>query len=138
MPGERPLFVNAFHAGAFLLGLAAFWFGFLVIGVMLLARDPHLGRGAQIGGAELAAILLTLGGGLLVSGAQMLSLFRLGGLRGMVGGPLMMTTTLRLVMPATLSTAARTLGLNGPVVASALYLVLLAGVFAFFGSFLLR
>jgi len=45
---------------------------------------------------------------------------------------------MRTVMPATLSEAARKLGLNGAVVAGALYAVLVAGIVTFFSMLALH
>ena len=133
MPTDQPLFANRLHAAMFLLGLGAFWSGCLVLFVMEWAGDPHLGRHAQLGLGEAAAILVTTSGALVVSIAQQFLLRRMTG-----GSRTTMTALVRSILPSTLAEAARTVGLSGPVVACALYGVLLAGVLAFFSSFILR
>ena len=45
---------------------------------------------------------------------------------------------MRTIMPATLAEAARKLGLNGTVVAAALYAVLVAGIVTFFSALALH
>ena len=47
-------------------------------------------------------------------------------------------TMIRMLMPGTLIEAARKLGLNGPVVAGALYLVLLVGMVTFLSALALH
>ena len=131
MPDRGPIFANRLQAAAFLAGLAGFWGGFLVLAAMLLSRDPHLGRHAQPGPAEIAAVLLMGGSGIVLTVVQLLLARRIGS-----GG--MGMWSYRMVMPGTLAAAARTLGLNGPVTAGALYAVLVLGLVAFFSAFVLH
>ena len=133
MPTDQPLFANRLHAAMFLLGLGAFWSGCLVLFVMEGAADPHLGRHAQLGPGEATAILVTTSGALVVSIAQQFLLRRMTG-----GSRTTMTALVRSILPSTLAEAARTIGLSGPIVAAVLFAVLLAGVLAFFSSFILR
>jgi hypothetical protein len=133
MAAEHPLFANRFQAALFLLGLAAFWSGCLVLAVMELVADPHIGRNAQPGPGEAAAILVTAVGAIAVSIAHQMLLKRMtGGSRHTMG------SMIRTLLPSTLADAARTLGLNGAMVAGALYTVLLVGVLTFFTAFIRR
>ena len=78
-------------------------------------------------------VLLMFAGGLLAITAQRGLLARMTERTVPTFGTLM-----RTVMPATLSEAARTLGLNGAVVAGALYAVLVAGLVTFFSALALH
>lgn len=129
---QAPLFPNRLYAAAFLLGLAAFWCAFLALAMMMLNHDPHLGRRAELGPAEAAAILLLFAGGIALGAVQLLWMMRLD------RGRATMMSSLRVVLPSTIAGAARTLGLNGPVVAGVLYAVLLAGVVTFLGALVLH
>src|SRR2546423_2186866 len=77
MAAEHRLFANRFHAALFLLGLAAFWSGCLALAVMELVADPHIGRNAQPGPGEAAAIWVTAGGALAVRIAHPILLKRM-------------------------------------------------------------
>ena len=130
--GEQ-LFRTRFQAGLFLAGLTAFWGGFLLVALLVIATGPSAGHPRQVNPFEVVATALTFGGGIaLVISERSLSV-RLASRR--VPG---FWTTMRMIMPATLAEAARMLGLNGRLVAGALYLVLLAGIAAFLTSFLGR
>lgn len=128
MPEPETMFANRPQAAVFLAGLAAFWIGFLVLAVMLFNHDPHLGRHAQAGTGEVAAILLIAGGGIALSVVQLLLVRRIG------SGRLTMGTQLRLLMPSTIGEAARMVGLNGPATAGVLYAILVAGIITFFSA----
>ena len=115
------------QAGIFLAGIAAFWGGNLIVALMERTAHGHLGHGGQMAPAELAVVVLMFAGGLLAITAQRGLLARMTDRTVPTFGTLM-----RTVMPATLSEAARKLGLNGAVVAGALYVVLAAGILTFF------
>ena len=132
MADQRRLFASRLHAAAFLLGLATFWCGFLALALMLLSHDPHLGRRAELRPAEAVAIVLLFAGGIALGGVQLFWMMRLD------HGRATMMSSLRVILPSTIASAARTLGLNGPVVVAVLYTVLLAGVIAFFSGLLSR
>ena len=132
MANQRPLFANRLHAAAFLLGLATFWGGFLAMALMLLNHDPHLGRHAEVGPAEAAVIVLLFAGGIALGAVQLFWVMRLD------RGRATMMSSLRVVLPSTIAGAARTLGLNDTAASAILYVVLLAGVVAFFSAFLSR
>jgi hypothetical protein len=129
---SSPLFRSRIQAGIFLGGIAAFWGGFALIGLMQMLGG-HAGSPGPTGPAEVAVLVLTLIGGLLAMTAQRGLLVRMTERTVPMFG-----TMLRMVMPGTLSDAARKLGLNGPVVAGALYLVLVVGIVTFFGALAVR
>jgi hypothetical protein len=128
-----PLFSSRLQAGIFLGGLTAFWGGFLVLGLMQATLDGHSGHDGPTGPAEIAVFALILVGGLLATVAQRGLLMRMTHTTTLNAG-----TMMRMVMPSTLSDAARKLGLNGPMVAGALYLVLVVGIVTFFSSLAVR
>jgi hypothetical protein len=126
MTRDQARFANRPQAALFLAGLSAFWGGFLILAVMLFNHDPRLGRHAQIGPGEVAAILLMAGGGIALTVVQLMIARRIG------GGRVTMGLQVRVLMPDTIAGAARMVGLNGTVTASVLYAILIAGVLAFF------
>src|SRR2546429_4022774 len=113
-PIPPPLFRSRVQAGVFLAGIAAFWGGNLILAVLERTAGGHLGHDGQMAPAELAVIVLTFAGGLLAITVQRGLLARMTDRTVPTFGTLM-----RTVMPATLSEAARKLGLNGAVVAGA-------------------
>lgn len=123
------LFRTRFQAALFLGGLTAFWCGFLLLNLMLIAMGPTPGHSRQLGAEEIPVIFLMVGGGLaLVVSERRLSMRMTN--RSIPG----MWAQMRMLMPSTLAEAARTLGLNGRLVAAALYTVLLVGIVVFFTS----
>src|SRR5438874_2978209 len=132
-PMPPPLFRSRVQAGIFLAGIAAFWGGNLILALMERTAGGHLGNDGQMAPAELAVVVLMFAGGLLAITAQR------GLLARMTDGTVpTFGTLMRTVMPATLSEAARKLGLNGTVVAAALYAVLVAGIVTFFSALALH
>ncbi len=126
------LFRSRMQAGIFLGGITAFWGGFLLIGLMR-TLGGHAAPAGPMGPAEVAVFVLMVIGGLVAMTAQ----------RGLLARTTEGTvptfgTMMRMVMPGTLSDAARKLGFNGPVVAGALYLVLAVGIATFFGALAVR
>ena len=132
-PMPPPLFRSRVQAGIFLGGITAFWGGNLILALMERTAGGHLENDGQMAPAELAVVLLMFAGGLLAITAQRGLLARMTERTVPTFGTLM-----RTVMPATLSEAARTLGLNGAVVAGALYAVLVAGLVTFFSALALH
>jgi hypothetical protein len=125
------LFRTRFQAGLFLGGIAAFWGGFLLLNLMLIGTAP--GRPETVGPAQVAPIVLMLGGGIALVVSQRSLSMRLTG-RSIPG----MWTQMRMLMPSTLTEAARMLGLNGRLVVAGLYSVLVVGAAVFLTSFLSR
>jgi len=128
-----PLFRSRVQAGVFLAGITAFWGGNLIVALMERTAGGDLGHDGQLAPAELAVVVLMFAGGLLAITAQRGLLARMTDRTVPTFGTLM-----RTVMPATLSEAARKLGLNGAVVAGALYAVLVAGIVTFFSTLALH
>jgi hypothetical protein len=123
------LFRTRFQAALFLGGLTAFWGSFLLLNLMLTAMGPSASHSRQLGAEEIPVIFLMVGGGLaLVVSERSLSMRMTN--RSIPG----MWAQMRMLMPSTLAEAARTLGLNGRLVAAALYSVLLVGIAVFFTS----
>lgn len=123
------LFRTRFQAALFLGGLTAFWCSFLLLNLMLTAIGPNAGHSRQLGAEEIPVIFLMVGSGLaLVVSERNLSMSMTN--RSIPG----MRAQMRMLMPSTLAEAARTLGLNGRLVAAALYSVLLVGIAVFFTS----
>jgi hypothetical protein len=132
-PIPPPLFRSQVQAGVFLAGIAAFWGGNLILAVLERTAHGHLGNDGQTAPAELALVVLMFAGGLVAITAQRGLLARMTDRTVPTFGTLM-----RTIMPATLTEAARKLGLNGTVVAAALYAVLVAGIVTFFGALALH
>ncbi|HVS04632.1 MAG TPA: hypothetical protein VHK65_00505 [Candidatus Dormibacteraeota bacterium] len=128
-----PLFSSRLEAGIFLAGLTAFWGGFLILGLMQATMDGHSAHHGPTGPGEVAVFVLILVGGLLATIAQRGLLVRMTQTTIPTAG-----TMMRMIMPGTLSGAARKLGLNGPVVAGILYLVLVLGIVTFLSSLTVR
>jgi hypothetical protein len=128
-----PLFRSRVQAGIFLAGITAFWGGNLILALIERTAGGHLGHDGQMAPAELAVVVLMFAGGLLATIAQRGLLARMTDRTVPTFGTLM-----RTVMPATLSEAARKLGLHGAVVAGALYAVLVAGIVTFFSALALH
>jgi hypothetical protein len=128
-----PLFSSRLQAGIFLAGLTAFWGGFLILGLMQGTMDGRSAHHGPTGPAEIAVFVLILVGGLLATIAQRGLLVRLTQTTIPTAG-----TMMRMIMPGTLNDAARKLGLNGPVVAGILYLVLVLGIVTFLSSLTVR
>jgi hypothetical protein len=128
-----PLFTSRLLAGIFLGGLTAFWGGFLVLSLMQARVDGHSAHRGPTGPAEIAVFVLILVGGLLATIAQRGLLVRMTNTTIPTAG-----TMMRMLKPSTLSDAARKLGLNGPVVAATLYLVLVVGIVTFFSSLMVH
>jgi len=127
-----PLFRSRIQAGIFLGGITAFWGGFLLIGLMR-TLGGHAAPAGPTGPAEVTVFVLIVIGGLVAMTAQRRLLSR------MTDGTVpRFGTMMWMVMPGTLSDAARKLGLNGPVVAGALYLALVVGIITFFGALVVR
>ena len=128
-----PLFSSRLQAGIFLGGLATFWGGFLVLGLMQVAAGGYSARHAPAGAGEIAVFVPILVGGLLLTVAQRGLLTRMTHNSIPTFGAM-----IRTMMPGTLIQAARKLDLNGPMVAGALYLVLLVGMVTFFSALTLH
>ena len=128
-PIPPPLFRSRLQAGIFLAGIAAFWGGNLILALMERTAGGRLENDGQMAPAELALVVLMFAGGLVAITAQRGLLARMTDRTAPTFGTLM-----RTVMPATLSEAACKLGLNGAVVAAALYAVLVAGIVTFFST----
>jgi hypothetical protein len=128
-----PLFSSRLQAGIFLAGLTAFWGGFLIIGLMQRTLDRQSAHNGQPGPAEITLFMLTLMGGLVATVAQRGLLVRMTDRTAPTAW-----TMMRMIMPGTLSEAARKLGFNGPVVAGALYAVLVVGIVTFFSALAVR
>jgi len=132
-PIPPPLFRSRVQAGIFLAGITAFWGGNLILALMERTAGGHLGHDGQMAPPELAVVVLMFAGGLLATTAQRGLLARMTDRTVPTFGTLM-----RTVMPATLSEAARKLGLHGAVVAGALYAVLVAGLVTFVSALALH
>ncbi len=128
-PIPPPLFRSRLQAGIFLSGITAFWGGNLILALMERTADGHLAHDGQMAPAELTVVVLMVAGGLLATTAQSSLLGRMTDRSAPT-----FETLMRTVMPGTLSDAARKLGFNGPVVAGALYLVLIVGIVTFFSA----
>jgi hypothetical protein len=128
-----PLFSSRLQVGIFLAGLTAFWGGFLIIGLMQRTLDRQSAHNGQPGPAEITLFMLTLMGGLVATVAQRGLLVRMTDRTAPTAW-----TMMRMIMPGTLSEAARKLGFNGPVVAGALYAVLVVGIVTFFSALAVR
>ena len=130
--GEQ-LFRTRFQAGLFLVGLTAFWGGFLLLNLMLMVMGSSAGHIRNVGAAEVAILALIFGGGIALLLSERALSVRMTN-RSVPG----LWTMMRMVMPATLAEAARMLGLNGRLIAGGLYVVLLVGIAAFLTSLLGR
>jgi len=128
-----PLFRSRVQAGIFLGGIIAFWGGNLLLALMQRTADGHLAHDGQMAPAELSVVVVMVAGGLVATTAQRSLLARMTDRTVPTFGTLM-----RTVMPATLIDAARKLGFNGPIVAGALYLVLVVGIVIFFSALTLH
>jgi hypothetical protein len=96
---------------------------------MLIAMGPSLGHSKQLGPEEIPVILLMVAGGIALAVSERTLSMRTTN-RSMPG----MWAQMRMLMPSTMIEAARTLGLNGRVVAAGLYTVLVVGMAVFFTS----